>query len=219
MLIRNLGLGLAFLTVAGAAQAAPISSLFSTGVDASGNVLANGTVGDPHYAMASNPGGTSDIRVLTSANGFPIGPWLGDNSVSRWIGPNSDGSVDGPSGSYDYRTTFSLAGLSAATASITGQWSADNEGLDILLNGVSTGNATGGGSSGAFTQFTAFTLASGFIAGANTLDFLVNNDGGPTGVRVEMTGTASASAVPEPAALAILGVGLTALAFVRRRTV
>jgi hypothetical protein len=47
--------------------------------------------------------------------------------------------LDGPVGAYDYRTTFNLAGFNPSTASITGQWSTDNEGVEILINGVATG--------------------------------------------------------------------------------
>ena len=41
----------------------------------------------------------------------------------------------------------------------------------------------------------------------DTLDFIVNNSGGPTGLRVEMTGTADPMSVPEPAP-SPLGAGL-----------
>ncbi|HWR88591.1 MAG TPA: hypothetical protein VN277_09250, partial [Acidiferrobacterales bacterium] len=41
-------------------------TLFNTGVDAAGAVLADGTIGDPHYRLISKPAGTSDIRIITS---------------------------------------------------------------------------------------------------------------------------------------------------------
>jgi len=70
--------------------------------------------------------------------------------------------------------------------SLTGQWAADNGVSNILLNGLSTGY-----SGGDFNRWTSFTISSGFSAGLNTLDFIVNNGGGSTGLRVEVTGTAS----------------------------
>jgi len=49
-----------------------IPTLFNTGVDSAGTPLANGTVGDPHYTLISAPAGAvTDIRVRTSANGYP----------------------------------------------------------------------------------------------------------------------------------------------------
>ena len=203
----------ACLGLAGSAQAASIS-LFNTGVDASGVPQANGSP-ELHYTLISAPGGAaSGIRVATSANGFPIGPWLGDNSVSAWDGPNSDGSLNGPGGQYDYRLTFSLAGLNPATAVINGQWAADDHGDNILINGVGTGQTT----ASAFSAFTPFSVSSGFQSGTNTLDFLFTNSGGPLGLRVEMTGTAVPSGAPEPAswALMLLGVGVSG-AFLRQR--
>ena len=95
----TLSLGLAAISYT--AQANPIG-IFNTGVDGTGTVLPNATLGDPHYSLISSPGTTS-IRVATSAIGYPIPPWVGDNLLSRWIGPVGDDDLDGPSGTYTYR--------------------------------------------------------------------------------------------------------------------
>ena len=57
-----------------------------------------------------------------------------------------------------------------------------------------------------------FTINSGFLPGINTLEFLAFNGGlvdGPHGIRIEIFGTAEV--VPEPASVALLGLGSIAL--------
>jgi len=207
----------------------PIPTVFNTGVNSSGMPLPDHTIGDPHYTLFSVPAGSpSTILIRTSVfafdGGYPIPPWLGDDTLSAWIGVNNPdvGEVAGPPGVYDYRTTFDLSGFFPATASISGGWSSDNDGVKILLNGVDTLNPVT-----SFTQFmegfASFSILSGFIPGLNTLDFIVhnggtgpgNNDGdaGATGLRVEMTGTAEARpvSVPEPGTLTLVGIGLAGI--------
>jgi hypothetical protein len=183
-------------------HAAPITTLFNTGVDDVGMPLSDGTIADPHYSLIVVPeGSTSSIRVRTSAGGFPIPPYFGDNSLAAWIGPNNDSMIDGPEGTFMYRTTFDLTGLNPETASINGQWSTDNNGTDIFINGISTGATT------AYEQFASgfspFAINSGFISGVNTLDFVVFNGFGPTSLRVEVSG--ATSPVPVPAAIWLFG--------------
>ncbi len=201
-----------------ASNAATIASLYNTGVDNSGTVLPNGTVGDPHYSLISVPSGTTAIRVLTSANGYPIGPWRGDNTTSRWIAPNSDSQVNGPFGNYTYRTTFDLTGFDPSTAKITGLWSSDDYGVNIVLN---TTNLGGFSNFGASSIFTPFSISSGFQSGINTLDFIIDNrGGGPTGLRTELVGTANlgpTSAVPEPFTVIGTLVGGTAALRMRKK--
>lgn len=184
-------------------HADPIA-VFNTGVDASGTPLPDDHIGDPHYTIFAGPSGSSsDIRVRRASGGFPIGPWVGDDGRSAWIGPNNDHQLDGPVADWTYRTTFILP--SDGTVTLTGLWSSDNEGLGISLDGGSLTNALSGDTP--FTSLHGFTLTGLGHAGVNTLDFEVHNDGGPTGVRVEFTAADFTPSVPEPASLVLLGLG------------
>ena len=201
------------------AGAFTITDLYNTGVDGSGNALGN-NVADTHYSLIVQPAGGTFAAETVSDVGFPFPPWFANNANSRWIGPDSAASANGAPGNYTYRTTFSLAGdVDLGTVSISGMWGSDNTGPDILINGASTGNAT----TNQFGSPTAFSIASGFVVGLNTLDFMVVNAGSsinPTGLRVDQVmGMYDVTSVPvvEPGMGAIFGLGLAGLAFARRR--
>ena len=170
-----------------------IPGLFNTGVDAQSGPLPDNAI-DPHYRLL--PAGAA-AYAATEAGGFPIPPWIGNSSLSAWISPSLDtqAASDGAGNfNYRYETTFDLTGLNPATARLTGRWSTDNRGVDILINGLSTVQAN----TAEFTTWTPFRVTSGFVAGTNRLTFVVNNGsrGGvagidPTGLRVEVWGAAA----------------------------
>jgi hypothetical protein len=201
---------------------AGIIAIFDTGVNVSGVPLANGTLGDPHYTLFSVPAGGITALVVRST-GVPIPPWLVADTFSAWIAPNA-ASFNSPPGNYDYRTTFDLTGFAPDTATLIGKWAMDNSGVNILINGHPTGIAVPAldplnlNVTQPFQQFNSFSIHSGFVAGLNTLDFIVNNfnnnGANPTGLRVEVTGTAF---TPEPGSLVLFGAGFAALCLLRRR--
>ena len=174
-----------------------VAGLFDTGFGKNGAVLPDGAA-DPHYLITVNPDGAGLIpATVHDSSVFPIvtGPWLANTALSKWIAPqfNTSGSQGegtdagaGP-GVYVYRTTFDLTGFSLPSVRITGGWATDNDGLDIRVNGISTGMAN----PNQFTTLTPFVLDSTnatFQTGVNTLEFRVRNatvSPGYTGLRVE----------------------------------
>lgn len=179
------------------AGVATIPGIFNTGVGTNGAILASGTV-DPHWRLiqsadASFPGPNA---IVVNDTGFPIPPWLANGPASKWIAPQASQATGNQSGDYKYRITFVLTGLEPSTAVVTGHWTSDNTGTQVLLNGVATG-FTGDGNFAVLGN--PFALSTGFVAGTNTLDFVVNNGGpgiNPTGVRVELSGTANFKTLP-----------------------
>ena len=196
------------------ANASTITTLFDTGVNSSGTSLPDGTNPDPHYTIVSNVDGspTDTATVKTSASGFPVGPWLGDSTTSAWIIP-SEGypGKDVAASNFDYQTTFTLP-VGATSVSITANAATDNEGIDVLVNGV----AAGTGSYNGFGAYVPITInSSNVVGGVNTLTFITHNDGGPGGFRVD--GISGTFAVPEPASMSLLGLSGLGLLARRRR--
>ena len=213
MRLFAIGLMLAAASTAMPASAATIAGLFNTGTNASNVALTGGDgVIDPHYTiLSSTSAGFAGQQAVTYFNGA----YVPNDADSRWVSLSSTGNPG--SNTTVYRLTFSLAGLNAATAQITGSWGADNQG-SILLNGVATGVSTT-----LFSSLTSFALTSGFVAGVNTLDFSITDFGAPTAFRVDnLAGTANAvtGGVPEPMtwAMMIAGFGLAGTALRRRAT-
>lgn len=172
-----------------------ISGLYNTGVNNDGSLKATNTI-DSHYSLVSAPAGAMQIAWVPSSipTSYPFpGGWL-VVSNARWLAPATNASLDEPRGGYDYRLTFNLVDVSSnaldpATAIITGNWAVDDSGV-ILLNGVPVATNSVG-----FTALTPFSISTAFLAGTNTLDFVVTNGNNP---------------IPNPTGLLISGLSGTA---------
>lgn len=200
-------LGLASISV----QAADILGLNNTGAG-----FAAGTQ-DTNYAVS----GTSAVGPYgyVSANGsFPLaGNWLANDATSSWLTLTSDqGQSFDPisDGTYTWTTTFDLTGYDATTASFNGRFLADNS-IIATLNGNQIGTVD------SFTTWGSFSAtASSFVAGVNTLSFVLTNtalsSGNPAGLRVEFL-SSNVAAVPEADTYALMLAGLGLMGFVARR--
>jgi hypothetical protein len=204
------------------ADTLPITGLFNTGVANDGTVIADGTV-DPHYSLIQSPDTNfPGPNTYVVHYGFF---WIPNTSISKWIAPGSLDNYDSfifSGGTYIYRTSFYLPenfDPHIENAYITGRWSSDNAGNDILINGISTGNTNpfgcGGGQPCSWGVFTPFSISTGFVAGMNTLDFIVIEDGGsPSGLHIQMTGEYTSTPVPEPSLTVLFGIGLAAVSLI-----
>jgi hypothetical protein len=220
----------ALVLMAGVPAVAGVIQVYGTGLNASSGLLNPGDI-DPHYVLVSG----SPIPGPAYAN-TPFSGWVGNTASSQWIGPVANVNSGAPpqpgaegcaaNCNYDYRTTFDLTGLNPGTALLAGSWATDNSG-QIWLNGVPTSNTL---VEPGYHALFSFSITSGFVAGVNTLDFIVNNFGyppgdpngpgfpstNPTGLQVEFT-TAQAS-VPEPGTIGMVLTVLVGLAVGVRRT-
>jgi hypothetical protein len=193
------------LSIGATAEAAIIADLRNTGLDNLGNYIAAHGAADGNYFLLSAPAAYPTVTVDDTV--WPIapnGPWVINNPGSRWIGPDINGN--GIGGAYVYRTTFTVpANAILSTVNVSGMWATDDPGIDIEINGISTGQLSLG-----MATLAPFTITSGFVYGANTLDFHVTNAFpgllNPTGLRVDrVLGTYQ---IPEPSTVCILCAGL-----------
>jgi hypothetical protein len=207
MTTRNL---LSCVTLGGATLAMVFGSIDR----AQAAAISLGNTGVGTYTVTA--GASTDI-VLNGT--YPVTPeaWFANDDTSSWIGSDS-----APAGNYTYSTTFDLTGLEARTALISGNWAGDNTGVSLLLNGSATGITTNIGGVN-FGEFTPFSIGSdaNFLSGVNTLAFTINNaDNGsdnPTGLRVAMSGTADATAVPEPSDLMGTAIAVGSVVLLKRK--
>ncbi|HEY0548793.1 MAG TPA: immunoglobulin domain-containing protein, partial [Verrucomicrobiae bacterium] len=200
-----------------------LTEVFNTGVDETNQFLSGGQV-DSHYRLTSSPDPFfPGPDALVMHNGaFPLaGNYFTNGLFSSWISPRTNSTPGNSNGYYFYRTAFIIDTADPAHAQINGRWASDNEGIDIRLNGVSLGISNN--VSAAFIGFVPFVITNGFIAGSNTIDFVISNGPatGPTALRVEMAGVgrplapAAPQIVNEPTGGTVLknsSVALSALA-------
>jgi hypothetical protein len=191
----------------------------------------NASFVDQNYTLAYDPttpgagiAGAAYYVDPTKSPVSPNGPWFADTSTSAWIGARHDESTgEDATGYFTYATTFDLTGFDPATASLTGQWSTDNPGVEIILNGNVFNFTT---PDQAYSMgFFGYSMGTDFVSGVNTIQWVIMNDHcpppscgtNPTGFRNEYSVTADSLTTPEPASLALITGGICALLPTLRR--
>lgn len=180
----TVGLGIASSGATSSGSSAPgivqfDGLLHATGLGSDDTPLADGEV-DPHWSVRLNGGSELTPYVQTEATGY-VGFWMRPSETSKFISPFSDTIDSSGNGQFIYETAFTLVDAPAAQDLMI-YCASDNEMLSVEVNG----NALSGVVGGSYSTFQALAVPADFLTtGANAIEFLVNNSGGPTGFRAE----------------------------------
>lgn len=169
-----LGAGAAWLAAPSAALAAPAAliGVYPTGVDDAGALLA-ATSTDTHWtAVTDDPAFVNPTAAYVYPSGaYPLnGTWVANTTTGQWLAllPTNPPNVAADSLTA-FSTKIDMTGFDAATASVSFDFAADNEGT-VWLNGTDTGFSTA-----TFSTLTSVTINQGWVAGLNTLEIRVHN--------------------------------------------
>ncbi len=157
-------------SVARVTVGATLSGLFRTGFDDAGVQLADSSV-DSHFVLWTSVDplllGPDTVVTANTAD------YNANDSGSKWISPAA--ALGGVRGAYTYRATFLCDAADAASASLSASVLSGGS-LVVLLNGQPTGVANLTPSfPGPHRNNFSFSITNGFVAGLNTLDFVVDN--------------------------------------------
>ncbi|MGN6727107.1 MAG: hypothetical protein ACTHLZ_14395 [Tepidisphaeraceae bacterium] len=156
----------------------PIPALPNSGVG-----LTDGQA-DAHWQVYAESAGESAAKPAAMTTTGPLSPtfWVAnDPSHSQWL--STAGNLPGVfPGVYVFRTTIDLSGFDPRTALVNADVMVDDAVTEIRLNGTRTGlSVPMSDDRSNWRQFHRVTFRGGFIAGRNTIDFVVYNGTAPPG--------------------------------------
>ena len=150
----------------------PIKTIISTGVG-----IPQGSI-DMRWSQAT--GSNRDVYAVPRNISWVVP--IGD---AAWISTATN--TEGAKQSYTYRVLLTLPEDAVLSSLIlTGGAAADNQLTSIKVNGFVVASPFGSSAGPDFRSFARFSLSGDFFKiGGNKLDFVVRNDGGPTGLIVQ----------------------------------
>lgn len=219
-LLARTSIAVAAALICGVASADTINGLVNTGAGLSGGA----TDGHYTYTATGESAGLSGAGVVSNGSADPFPSWLPNDATSSWLIPTANQSTNYSTTTdsvFTWTLTFDLTGYDASSASFAGRWTSDNSGV-LLFNGKAISSVVTNG----YNSWTSFAATNGFLAGLNTLQFVVTDAASPTynftGLRAEFLSSAVkvatvAPAVPEPESYALMIAGLAAIGLLARR--
>lgn len=175
---------------------ASFAELYNTGVEPNLALVPGGSP-DPHYRLVESPDVNNlGPNAIVWNDDYPVPVFIWNGPLSSWISAVGNSGI--VPGRYVYRTQFLIDSADPCTAILEGNWLLNTTGDDILLNGQSTGITNT--SELPYKVAENFTIDTGFVAGLNTLDFVVTNTGvtppnlqaSYTALRVQLRGVGQA---------------------------
>jgi hypothetical protein len=144
---------------------------------------------DTNFKLLSVPPGAGTTAVVGDPQYLPSS-WMPNTASSQWIGPLAN--PIGRSGIYHYQLKFTSC--CPEKVGLAGRIAVDDT-AELRWNGDLVGTVAG------WTSWSPVSFTSDFTIGVNVLDIYVNNTGGGTGLRAELTNVclyAKASPVVQP---------------------
>ena len=155
-------------------------ALFGSGTDPNGVVLPIGSV-DPRITIVDRTDGVPGTSTYVVDDSV----WMLNDATSEWLSANPDRHVP-IYAQWTYRVPIDLSGYDPTTVNIQARVTSDNDIVWTHLNGSDVGFTT---PSDGYTEWHTLLLTNGFIRGTNFLDFRLNDTGGASGFRIELSGS------------------------------